>query len=159
MTRFTAVAFLAAALAACAGRPTIPTAPTGRIVPTPDARAVFVEGALAMIGRPYRYGGDSARGFDCSGLVYYAAHRAGFELPRTTAGQIDAGVPVPRDRLRAGDLVFMRFPHEELHVGIAIDGERFVHAPSTNGRVRIDSLTERVYARAFLRARRPRFPP
>ncbi len=139
---------MAAAVAACAGRPTRPGAP-------PDARALFVRSALAMVGRPYRYGGDTVRGFDCSGLVYYAAHRAGLDLPRTTAGQIHSGAPVARDRLRAGDLVFMRFPHEELHVGIAIDDERFVHAPSTNGRVRIDSLAAPVYAHAFLRARRP----
>ena len=143
------------------GRPTIPTtATTATIgtVPTADARAVFVESALAMVGRPYRYGGDSAHGFDCSGLVFYAAHRAGFDLPRTAAGQVHAGAPIARDDLRAGDLVFMHFPHKQLHVGIAIDGERFVHAPSTNGRVRINSLAERVYARAFLRARRPHFP-
>ena len=149
---------LAAGAAACVGRPTIPTAPATRAVPTADARAVFVASALAMVGRPYRYGGDSVQGFDCSGLVFYAAHRAGFDLPRTAAGQMHSGDPVARDDLRAGDLVFMHFPHKQLHVGVAIDGERFVHAPSTNGRVRINSLAERVYARAFLRARRPPFP-
>jgi cell wall-associated NlpC family hydrolase len=63
-------------------------------------------------------------------------------------------VPVPRSRLLAGDLVFMHLKHKELHVGIAIDGERFVHAPSSGGHVRIDSLAAPPYAAGFLRARR-----
>jgi len=149
-----AAAALSLSLAACAARPTIPQAP-----PRPDSAARFVADAIAMLGQPYRYGGDAPGGFDCSGLVFYAARGAGLELPRTAEDQSIVGEPVARGRIRAGDLVFMHFARKELHVGIAIDGKHFVHAPSSHGRVRIDSLESPPYARAFVRARRPRFPP
>jgi len=75
-------------------------------------------------------------------------------LPRTAAEQLHAGVPVPRSQLEPGDLVFMRLKHKELHVGIAIGGERFIHAPASGGHVRIDSLAAPPYPAGFLRARR-----
>jgi cell wall-associated NlpC family hydrolase len=56
--------------------------------------------------------------------------------------------------LRAGDLVFMHLKHKELHVGIALDNVRFIHAPSSGGRVRIDSLAAAPYAQGFIDARR-----
>lgn len=107
-----------------------------------------------MLGQPYRWGGAAPGGFDCSGLVVYATGSAGLNLPRTAQEQLHAGVPVSRHDLQAGDLVFMHLARKELHVGIAIDGDRFVHAPSTGGYVRIDSLTAAPYARGFLKARR-----
>ena len=75
-------------------------------------------------------------------------------MPRTAAEQLRAGQPVPRTALEAGDLIFMHVKHKELHVGIVIDHNRFVHAPATGRRVRIDSLDAPPYARAFLAARR-----
>ena len=107
-----------------------------------------------MVGQPYRWGGAEPGGFDCSGLVVYAMRTAGIQLPRTAEQQLHTGVPVERGDLRAGDLVFMTLKHKELHVGIVIDGDRFVHAPSTGHTVRIDSLTVGAYARAFIEARR-----
>jgi cell wall-associated NlpC family hydrolase len=120
----------------------------------PDRKSLMVESATAMLGQPYRFGGAAPGGFDCSGLVVYAAGAAGIRLPRTATEQLHAGVPVPRSELKSGDLVFMHLKHKELHVGIAIDGERFVHAPSSGGHVRIDSLAAPPYAAGFLRARR-----
>jgi cell wall-associated NlpC family hydrolase len=114
----------------------------------------MVEVATSMIGRPYRFGGAAPSGFDCSGLVVYAANAAGIRVPRTAREQLRAGNPVARADLQAGDLVFMRLAHKELHVGIAIGGERFVHAPSVRGHVRIDSLAAPAYARGYLKARR-----
>jgi cell wall-associated NlpC family hydrolase len=61
--------------------------------------------------------------------------------------------------VQAGDLVFLHLARKELHVGIALDADHFVHAPSSGGSVRIDSLTARPYGAAFLQARRLRFPP
>ena len=119
-----------------------------------DPQSLMVESATAMLGQPYRFGGAAPGGFDCSGLVVYAAGAAGIQLPRTAAEQLHAGVPVPRSQLMPGDLVFMHLKRKELHVGIAIDGERFVHAPSSGGHVRIDSLAAPPYAAGFLRARR-----
>jgi cell wall-associated NlpC family hydrolase len=119
-----------------------------------DQAALFVANATAMLGQPYRYGGAQPGGFDCSGLVAYAASRAGIDLPRTAQQQQHAGVPVRRSDLRAGDLVFMHLEGKDLHVGIALDPQRFVHAPATGGRVRIDSLDRAPYTAGFSSARR-----
>jgi cell wall-associated NlpC family hydrolase len=117
-------------------------------------RAIMVELATSMLGQPYRFGGAAPGGFDCSGLVAYAANGAGVRVPRTAHQQLHAGTPVARSELKAGDLVFMHLAHKELHVGIAIGGERFIHAPSAGGRVRIDSLAAPPYSSGFLGARR-----
>jgi len=110
--------------------------------------------ALDMVGTPYRYGGSDPTGFDCSGLVDYAAGSVGLSLPRTAQEQLQVGTSVKRRDLRAGDLVFMHLAAKELHVGIAVDAGRFVHAPSTGGRVRVDSLNARPYREGFFAARR-----
>jgi cell wall-associated NlpC family hydrolase len=114
----------------------------------------MVDNALSMLGQPYRYGGAEPGGFDCSGLVAYAAGGAGIRVPRTAIEQLRAGMPVARSDVRPGDLVFMHLSRKELHVGIAIGGERFVHAPAAGGRVRIDSLAAPPYAGGFTAARR-----
>jgi cell wall-associated NlpC family hydrolase len=119
-----------------------------------DTRTLIVNGATAMLGQPYRWGGAAPGGFDCSGLVVYATGAAGIQLPRTAREQLHAGAPIARRELHAGDLVFMHLARKELHVGIAIDYDRFVHAPSAGGYVRIDSLDAPPYARGFLTARR-----
>jgi cell wall-associated NlpC family hydrolase len=110
--------------------------------------------ARSMLGQPYRYGGAAPGGFDCSGLVEFSAASAGLSLPRTAREQLDSGRPVGREQVQAGDLVFMRLARKELHVGIAIDGARFIHAPASGGHVRIDSLEAAPYAHGFLAARR-----
>jgi cell wall-associated NlpC family hydrolase len=157
---------LTLALAGCATLPgAVKNAPGaapaplgGGIVAAPatkvDSATVMVESAAAMLGQPYRFGGTAPGGFDCSGLVAFAAQSAGIRLPRTAQEQLRAGAPVERHEVHAGDLIFMRLARKELHVGIAIDGERFIHAPSTGGRVRIDSLTAPPYTGSFLGARR-----
>ena len=110
--------------------------------------------AMSMLGEPYRYGGAAPGGFDCSGLVSYAAAGGGIRVPRTALQQLGAGMPVTRGAVRAGDLVFMHLAHKQLHVGIAIGAERFIHAPSAGGHVRIDSLDGTPYAKGFVTARR-----
>jgi cell wall-associated NlpC family hydrolase len=119
-----------------------------------DRHELMVYNAMTMLGQPYRFGGAAPGGFDCSGLVLYAANGAGLRLPRTAREQLGVGQHVARGELRAGDLVFMHLAHKELHVGIAIDAERFIHAPSTGGSVRIDTLASPTYAKGFLGARR-----
>ena len=120
---------------------------------------MMVDRALSMLGQPYRFGGAAPGGFDCSGLVAYAANGAGIRVPRTAVEQMGIGMPVARGEVQAGDLVFMHLAHKELHVGLAIGEERFVHAPSSGGRVRIDSLASGPYAKGYLRARRIIGPP
>src|SRR5579859_2993603 len=127
-----------------------PPAPAQR----PDPAAAMVGAAWSMLGQPYRYGGAAPGGFDCSGLVEFSAASAGMRVPRTAHEQLGSGRPVERAQVRAGDLVFMRLARKELHVGIAIDGARFIHAPASGGHVRIDSLDTAPYSRGFLGARR-----
>jgi murein DD-endopeptidase len=122
--------------------------------PSSDPRVIMVDRAKSMLGQPYRWGGAAPGGFDCSGLVVYAANGAGIRVPRTTHEQLHAGTPIARREVHEGDLVFMHLAHKELHVGIAIDDERFIHAPSKGAHVRIDSLAAPPYARGFLSARR-----
>jgi cell wall-associated NlpC family hydrolase len=119
-----------------------------------DAAAAMVGSATAMLGQPYRFGGAAPGGFDCSGLVIFAARSAGLDLPRTAKEQLGSGVHVGRREIEPGDLVFMRLAHKELHVGIAIGGERFIHAPASGGHVRIDSLARAPYSAGFIAARR-----
>ena len=114
----------------------------------------MVDTATSMIGQPYRFGGNSPGGFDCSGLVAYAAANAGIHMPRTAAEQMQFGQPVARGELLPGDLLFMHLSGKELHVAIALDRQLFVHAPSSGGRVRVDSLLAPPYAKGFIAARR-----
>ncbi len=119
-----------------------------------ETRSLMIDTALGMLGQPYKYGGAAPGGFDCSGLVVFAAAGAGIHLPRTANEQRQLGTSVSRGHLQPGDLVFMHLAGKELHVGIALDGARFIHAPSTGGRVRIDSIAAAPYAAGFLGARR-----
>lgn len=120
-----------------------------------DAAARAAEHARNMVGKPYVYGGNSPRGFDCSGLVQYSYERAGVSVPRTTRSQLEAGLPVTARALRTGDLVFFDQEGRKFsHVGIYIGDGRFVHAPSSGKRVRIDRLEERYWQQHFVAARR-----
>jgi murein DD-endopeptidase len=160
-----AAAVVSVTLGACAGTASrqnhprkSPTAPdTSKTAPEPrpsSQREQMVHLAMSMLGQPYRFGGAAPGGFDCSGLVAYAAQGAGIHVPRTALEQARTGRPVTRAEVRSGDLVFMHLAHKELHVGIAIDSGRFIHAPSKGGRIRIDSLAAAPYARGYLSARR-----
>jgi len=114
----------------------------------------MIDAATSMLGQPYRYGGAAPGGFDCSGLAVYAAAGANIRLPRTAAEQLEFGLKVARNDLQAGDLIFMRLVGKDLHVAIALDDQRFIHAPSSRGFVRIDSLMSPPYSAGFIAARR-----
>lgn len=96
--------------------------------------------ARTQLGRPYSWGGASPSGFDCSGLVAYVYERVGVALPHNAAAQFGFGRPVPVSRLAPGDLVFF---HGLGHVGIAVGGGRYIHAPQSGRRVEIASLAPR----------------
>jgi cell wall-associated NlpC family hydrolase len=120
------------------------------IVPSgghPEAAAI----AARYLGVPYRWGGASPAGFDCSGLVLYVYAQLGIALPHFTVAQYALGVAVPRDELQPGDLVFF----DGLgHVGIYIGGGQFIHAPHTGDVVRVSSLSDSWYAATYVGARR-----
>jgi cell wall-associated NlpC family hydrolase len=111
---------------------------------------------LRQIGVPYRYGGNSPTGFDCSGLVHYAYANVGKSVPRTTAGLWSELSPIGRDDLRIGDLLFFNIAGKMSHVGMYLGQREFVHAPSTGRFVSVESLDSDYYSRAFIRAGRPR---
>ena len=132
-----------------------------RVAPGAPAKTTSGSGvartATAQIGRPYRSGGISPQtGFDCSGLVYWAYGQHGTQVPRTTTGQAKAGRTVSRSRLNAGDIVVFREPSgpNQLHTGIYIGNNNFVHSPNSRSAVRTDSLNTPHWRRAFISGRR-----
>ncbi len=111
-----------------------------------------VEIALRYLGIPYKWGGASpSEGFDCSGLVLYVYAQVGISLPHYTGSQWQLGVPVARDQLQPGDVVFF---NGISHNGIYIGGGQFVQAPRTGDVVKISSLSEPWYASVYEGARR-----
>lgn len=111
--------------------------------------------AVDQVGVPYRYGGSSPRGFDCSGLVQYSYSRAGKRVPRTTGQLWSSTAAVLRHELRVGDVLFFEIAGKMSHVGLYLGGRRFVHAPSSGRSVTVTSLDSPFYKDAFLRAGRP----
>lgn len=109
-----------------------------RQAPSLGQRAVQI--AAEELGVPYRYGGSSPSGFDCSGLVAYVYGKLGVRLPHNAAAQYGYGRPVARGSLRPGDLVFF---HGLGHVGLYIGRGRIIHAPQSGERVEIQSLAAR----------------
>jgi hypothetical protein len=114
--------------------------------------------ARKQLGTPYQWGGSSpSTGFDCSGLVQWAYAKVGIEIPRTSEQQILAsnGKAVDREHLKPGDLVFFRDAGGDVHhVGISLGGDKFLNAPHTGAKVRIDDLDQPYYAREFAGGRR-----
>jgi len=111
--------------------------------------------AVRQLGVPYRYGGSTTDGFDCSGLVHYAYLKAGKAIPRTTSSQWRSLQPVSADDLRVGDLLFFSIDGKVSHVGLYLGSRRFVHAPSSGRDVAIEELDSSYYRNAFVRGGRP----
>jgi cell wall-associated NlpC family hydrolase len=109
--------------------------------------------ALKYVGAPYRRGGSTPAGFDCSGFVQYLYKKWGIALPRTVVDQYRAGAPVDHASLRPGDLVF--FDHLR-HNGIYIADGKFIHASSGEGRVSISRLDNDWFRRRWTGGRRIR---
>jgi len=108
--------------------------------------------AVAQLGTPYRWGGESAeQGFDCSGLTQHAFKAASIDLPRTSAQQYRATKRVARKALRPGDLVFFRLNGKRIdHVGIYVGGDRFIHAPSSGKTVSFANLDNAFWGRKYV---------
>lgn len=141
------------ALVGCASAPQSPAVATERASTAQASRAVEV--ALSMVGRPYRYAGDTPAGFDCSGLVSYSYAQAGYKTPRETRSLRAQSILIRTTQLRRGDLLF--FDEEgkkSSHVGLYLGDGRFVHAPSTGGKVRVDRLDAEHWRQHFVEARR-----
>jgi peptidoglycan endopeptidase LytE len=120
--------------------------------PMPDKLVTF---AKKLVNIPYKFGGNSIMGIDCSAYVKKVYGFLGIELPRTAREQFRTGEAVDKDELSIGDLVFFRtyasFPS---HVGIYLGNNLFIHASSKGKKVTIDSLETPYYLKRFIGGKR-----
>jgi cell wall-associated NlpC family hydrolase len=119
----------------------------------PRDRPRVVSIALRYLGVPYRWGGASPSGFDCSGFVMYVYNRVGVSLPHNGAQLWGVGRFVSRDRLAPGDVVFFNGLG---HVGIYLGRGRFVHSPHSGDVVKISRFSDGWYRSTYVGARRYR---
>lgn len=146
-------------LAACSSAPPVverPEKPAQQRMFTNEKGNEVALFALGLIDTGYRFGGKNPEaGLDCSGMVAYIfGQAAGLKVSGSAADIARKGQPIERRRLRPGDLVFFNTRNAPLsHVGVYIGDDRFVHAPSSNGRVRIDHLDAGYFAARYETAR------
>ena len=117
----------------------------------PGERNLFVKVVKTYLGAPYRLGGSTMKGIDCSAFVKKVYEIFDVSLPRTAREQFCIGKKVERYQLEEGDLVFFRRRGNNAHVGIYIGGNQFVHASSFSKEIKIDNLETPYYSQRFLR--------
>ena len=142
--RLFTLAFGGILLSGCGSQPHRAEPPLLPGTPRADAANAVLFRAMALVGTPYHFGGNTPQGgFDCSGLVGYVFRdAAGVLLPRTSREMGDLKArKLDREDLQAGDLVFFADGRHISHVGIYVGEQRFVHAPNTGGTVRLDALS------------------
>lgn len=118
----------------------------------PDEPKLLVKVAMGFLGAPYRFGGSSVTGIDCSAFVKKIYQIFNITLPRTAFEQSHVGLRIARGELIEGDLLFFNTRRKLGHVGIYIGNNKFVHASSRNRGVRIDSLNTPYFDRRFVKA-------
>ena len=151
------IVLAAAVMAGCGGSSSIerPSGEPGESVPDPhDAGRAVVQVAEEFVGTPYRSGGTTTNGVDCSGLAVAVYGRMGIKLPRTSAAQARVGSHIERQELRAGDLVFFGSGSRVNHVGIYADDGEFIHASTRARSVRFDRLDNKYFRNRYIGARR-----
>jgi len=119
-----------------------------------DKRNEVVSHALSMLGKPYRYGGSTSNGFDCSGLVHYSYVHSGMRVPRSTKTQLSSSSAIKKKNIQPGDLLFFRISGFKVnHVGIYLGGNKFIHAPSTGKHVSIAKLNNPYWKKRLVDSR------
>ena len=144
------------------GAPLPPTSEPGAgapdspaVISPPAGPVAIVSTAMMLRGIPYRNGGSDPSGFDCSGLVQWVFAQHGIRLPREVRDQYGAGQKIELRDVMPGDLLFFEtVSRGASHVGLAIGGDQFVHAPSSNGVVRVERFTVSYWSKRFVGARR-----
>ena len=152
-----ATALIMAACSSPAPRPVAPTKTITHATPLSSEKGIDVMlYALGLVDTGYRFGGKNPEaGLDCSGMVSHIYQTTtGMRVSGSAADMARQARPIEREALRPGDLVFFNTNNRPFsHVGIYIGDARFVHAPSSNGKVRIDRLSDRYYAQRYEAAR------
>jgi cell wall-associated NlpC family hydrolase len=129
------------------------------IKPASQSQPQVITYALSLQGVPYQYGKDSPEeGFDCSGFVKHVYEKQGITLPRTVTDMALSLPTIPNNDVHAGDLVFFNTNGSPFsHVGIYVNNDKFVHAPSQRtGKVLVSSLKNQYWHKHYSGARRPR---
>ena len=144
---------------ASAAKPSAPNKAQALVRQTRDRAAALITAARGLMGVPYVHGGNSAdEGFDCSGFTRHVfQHTLGMALPRSSREQAAAPglMPVGREQLRPGDLVFFNTVSSAFsHVGIYLGNNKFIHAPRTGGQIRIEDLSVGYWTQRFDGGRR-----
>jgi cell wall-associated NlpC family hydrolase len=116
-----------------------------------EERSLLVRVAKTFLGAPYKLGGSTLKGIDCSAFVKKIYEIFNIQLPRTTREQFKVGKKVEKDELEEGDLVFFKRRGNRAHVGIYVGDNQFVHASSYSREVKIDHLDAPYYSQRFLR--------
>ena len=126
-----------------------------KAAPANPAASAWRMEANKWLGTPYRLGGQTRNGMDCSGFAGVVYRNvANVNLPRTTTAQYQASRPISSQQVRPGDLLFFNTSGKGVsHVGISLGGDQFVHASTSRG-VIISSFRETYYAKTFLGVRR-----
>ena len=117
----------------------------------------FVRVAQRYVGTPYVWGGESARGFDCSGFIMRVMRDLGYKaLPHSAAEQFRYGTPIARGLLKPGDIVFFANTYKPgiSHVGIYLGRGRFIHAANSKVGTIISNLNESKWVAHYAGARR-----
>jgi LysM repeat protein len=117
----------------------------------PEERNLFVRVVKTFLGVPYKLGGSTLKGIDCSAFVKKIYEIFKVELPRTTREQFSVGRKIEKDQLEEGDLVFFKRRGNSTHVGIYIGDNQFVHASYRNREVKIDHLDMPYFSTRFIR--------
>lgn len=152
--RFQVVTFLFLALLilnfSCASKKKLVNEPLNKVIST----------AKSYTGTPYKYGGTTRSGIDCSALVFHSYYAIGINMPRTSASQSEQGKSIKTNEIKAGDLLFFatgRKRKQVTHSGIVTEATkadiRFIHASTSLG-VTEDYLSNPYWAKAFLFAKR-----
>ena len=118
----------------------------------PEERSLLIKVAKTFLGVPYRLGGSTLRGIDCSAFVKKIYEIFDIYLPRTSWEQFKTGKPVERDALEEGDLVFFKVRRANgMHVGIYIGNRQFVHASNHEKEVKVDTLDTPYFNTRFVK--------
>ncbi|MEH6450286.1 MAG: NlpC/P60 family protein [Oleispira sp.] len=166
MNRLTLIVFLGFYLSACSSIPKSSpetVVSSSAITPAGDridmanhaqVRNQLLEQLSEWQGVPYRYGGLSKKGVDCSGFIYLTfAEEFGIRIPRTTKSQVLKGTVIEQSDLLPGDLVFFNTGYNQRHIGIYVGKKQFIHASSSRG-VMLSRLDNPYWQSAYWHSRR-----